>query len=118
MQNRIKRAKWFTKLDLRDGYYRIRIKKKNEWKITFESRLRYYEYLIILFGLTNTSASYQSLINNILWKYLDDFVIAYLNDILIYSKTKEEHIKHVITVLEALEKADVRINGTKNVFHV
>jgi Reverse transcriptase (RNA-dependent DNA polymerase) len=72
----------------------------------------------MLFGLTNASALYQSLINNIFRKYLDDFVIAYLNDILIYSKTKEKHIKHITTVLEALEKADMRINGAKSIFHV
>jgi hypothetical protein len=70
------------------------------------------------FGLINIPVSYQSLINNILRRYLDDFIIAYLNDILIYSKTKEEHIKHVTTVLEALKKADMRINDVKNVFHV
>jgi hypothetical protein len=70
------------------------------------------------FGLINAPASYQSLINNILRKYLNDFVIAYLNDILIYSKTKEEHIKHVTAILEALEKVNVKINNAKNVFHV
>jgi len=118
MQDRIKGAKWFTKLDLRDGYYRIRIKEGDEWKTAFGSRLGHYEYLVMPFGLTNAPASYQSLINNILRKYLDDFVVAYLDDILIYSKTKEEHIKHVTAVLEALEKADVRINGAKSVFHV
>jgi Reverse transcriptase (RNA-dependent DNA polymerase) len=70
------------------------------------------------FELTNTPISYQSFINNIFRKYLDDFVIAYLNDILIYLKTKEEHIKHVTAILEALEKTDIRINGAKSVFHV
>jgi Reverse transcriptase (RNA-dependent DNA polymerase) len=70
------------------------------------------------FGLTNVLILYQSLINNILRKYLDDFMIAYLNDILIYLKTKEKHIKHVTAVLKALEKADVRINDAKSVFHV
>ena len=70
------------------------------------------------FGLTNAPALYQSLINNILRKYLDDFVVAYLNDIFIYLKTKEEHIKHVIIILKALKKADMRINGAKSVFHV
>jgi hypothetical protein len=70
------------------------------------------------FKLTNAPASYQSLINNILRKYLDDFVIAYLNDILIYSKTKEKHIKHVTAILKALEKTDVKINNAKNIFHV
>jgi hypothetical protein len=106
------------KLDLRDGYYRIRIKKGDKWKTAFGSRLGYYEYLIMPFGLINVLTFYQNLINNIFRRYLDDFVVAYLNDILIYSKTKEEHIKHVIAILEILEKADVRINDAKNVFHV
>jgi hypothetical protein len=105
-------------LDLKNGYYRIRIKKGDKWKIAFGFRLGYYEYLIILFGLTNTLALYQSLINNIFRRYLDDFMVAYLNDIFIYSKTKKEYIKHVIIVLKVLEKADVRINGAKSVFHV
>jgi hypothetical protein len=72
----------------------------------------------MLFGLINIPALYQNLINNIFRKYLDDFVIAYLNDILIYSKIKKKHIKHVTAVLEILKKADIRINDAKNVFHV
>jgi hypothetical protein len=70
------------------------------------------------FELINASISYQSLINNIFRRYLDDFVIAYLNDILIYSKTKKEHIKYVIAILKVLKKADVRINKAKSIFHV
>jgi hypothetical protein len=70
------------------------------------------------FELINTPILYQSLINNILRKYLNNFVIAYLNDILIYLKTKEEHIKHVTAVLEILEKANMRINNAKSIFHV
>jgi Reverse transcriptase (RNA-dependent DNA polymerase) len=70
------------------------------------------------FGLINAPALYQSLINNILRKYLDDFVIVYLNDILIYSKIKKKHIKYVIAILKVLEKADIRINSAKSVFHV
>jgi hypothetical protein len=70
------------------------------------------------FELTNASALYQSLINNIFRKYLDDFVVAYLDDILIYSKTKKKHIKHVTTILKALEKADIKINNAKSIFHV
>jgi hypothetical protein len=72
----------------------------------------------MLFGLINILILYQSLINNILRKYLDDFVIAYLNDIFIYSKTKEEHIKHVTAILKVLKKIDVRINGAKSIFYV
>jgi hypothetical protein len=118
MQDRIKGAKWFTKLDLKDGYYRIRIKKRDKWKTAFGSRLRHYEYLVMLFELINALTLYQSLINNILRKYLNDFVIVYLDDILIYSKTKEKHIKYVTAVLKVLEKVNVRINNAKSVFHV
>jgi hypothetical protein len=70
------------------------------------------------FGLTNAPALYQNLINNIFRRYLDDFIVAYLNDILIYSKTKEKYIKYVTVMLEVLEKADIKFNGAKNVFHV
>jgi len=80
--------------------------------------LGHYEYLVIPFGLTNAPISYQNFINNILRKYLDDFMVAYLDDILIYFKTLEKHIKHVIKILEALEKADIKINNEKNIFHV
>jgi hypothetical protein len=118
MQDRIKRVKWFTKLDLKDGYYRIRIKKGDEWKTAFGFRLRYYKYLVMPFRLINTLTLYQSLINNIFRRYLDDFMVVYLNNILIYSKIKEEHIRHVIIILEILEKADIRINDAKNIFHV
>jgi hypothetical protein len=72
----------------------------------------------MLFKLINALILYQSLINNIFRKYLDDFVIAYLDDIFIYSKTKEKHIRHVITILKILEKADMRINDAKSIFHV
>jgi hypothetical protein len=72
----------------------------------------------MLFKLTNALTLYQSLINNIFRRYLDDFVIAYLDDILIYSKTKEKHIKHVIAILKVLEKADVKINSAKSIFYV
>ena len=72
----------------------------------------------MLFKLINIPALYQSLINNILRKYLDDFVIAYLNDIFIYSKIKEEHIKYVTVILKVLKKADIRINNAKSIFHV
>jgi hypothetical protein len=72
----------------------------------------------MLFELINALALYQSLINNIFRKYLDDFVVAYLDDILIYSKMKEKHIKHVTAILKTLKKADMRINNAKSIFHV
>ena len=70
------------------------------------------------FGLTNASAIFQVFVNNVLRRYLDQFVIIYLNDILIYSKTREEHVKHVRKVLQALKEADLRIKSEKSEFHV
>jgi hypothetical protein len=86
-------------LDLPEAYHQVHIKEGEEWKTAFRTGIGHYKYLVIPFSLTNTPASFQSLINNILRKYLGVFTIAYLDDILIYSKNKEEHIKHIRKVL-------------------
>ena len=77
---------------------------RNISKVAFRTRYRYYEFCVLLFGLTNTPATFMTLMNNIFQLYLDKFVIVYLDDILIYSKTKEEHLKHVHIILETLRK--------------
>jgi Reverse transcriptase (RNA-dependent DNA polymerase) len=69
------------------------------------------------FRLINTSATYQALINNILREYLDNFIVTYLDDILIYSKNKKEHTGHIIKVLKTLERTELKINGEKLTFH-
>lgn len=69
------------------------------------------------FGLTNATATFQAYINNVLRKYLDVFVVVYLDDILVYSKTLEEHVQHVRKVLQALKDADLRIKPEKTEFH-
>ncbi len=70
------------------------------------------------FDLTNASATFQAFVNNVLRRYLDQFVIVYLNDILVYSKTKKEHVQHVKKILQTLKKADLRIKSEKSEFHV
>ena len=93
LQSRFHRAKWFTKLDVRDAYALIRIKEGEEWKTAFRTRYGHYEYTVMPFGLTNAPATFQALINDILRQYLDDFVVAFLDDIMIYTKgTLEEYI--------------------------
>lgn len=118
LQNRLQEAQWFTKFDISEVFNRIRIKEEDEWKTAFRIRLEHYEYLIMPFGLINASATFQVFVNNVLRRYLDQFVIIYLNDILIYSKTKKEHVQHVIKILQALKEADLRIKSGKNEFHV
>ena len=70
----------------------IRIKEGEEWKTAFRTRYGYYEYLVMLFGLTNVLTTYQALINNVLRYHLDKTVVAYLDDILVYLEDEEEHV--------------------------
>lgn len=117
MMDRTRGAYWFTKMDLRGAYNLVRMKEGEEWKTAFRTKYGLYEYLVMPFGLTNAPATFQAFINNVLRDYLDDFVVVYLDDILIFSKTLEEHRKHVHAVLEKLEKADLRVSPDKSAFH-
>jgi hypothetical protein len=92
-------SKWFTKIDLRDAYHQIKIKHRDKWKTAFRTQYRHYEYLIIPFRLTNTPTTFQSYIHDALKGLINDFVIVYLDNILIYSQSEEEHIKHIKQVL-------------------
>ena len=100
--DRLSRARVFTSLDLTAAYHRLRIKKGDEWKTAFRTRYGHFEYNVLPFGLTNAPASFQGLINRILAEKLDIFVIVYLDDIVIYSANKEDHVKHVSWVLDRL----------------
>ena len=104
LQMRITGIKIFIKINIREVYYRIRIKLGKEWKTAFRTRFRYYKYIVMLFGLTNVPATIQVLINNILKEYLDRFYIIYLDDILIYSDSIEDYKKYVRLVLKVLQK--------------
>jgi transposase InsO family protein len=117
LQDRIVGAKFFTKLDLLGAYNLIRMKKGEEWKTAFRTRYGHYEYNVMPFGLTNAPATFQAMINNALRPHLDKFVVAYLDDILIYSKTEKEHIEHVTTVLKALAEYQLKVRLEKSVFH-
>jgi hypothetical protein len=115
---RIGKAKVFTKLDIRQAFHQIRINPESEELTTFQTRYGQYKYKVLPFGLTNRPATYQHYINNVLFKYLDDFYTAYLNDILIYSENPEEHEMHVHKVLEKLRLAGLQANIKKCEFSV
>jgi len=99
---KVKGAKYFTKLDLRSAYNLIRIKEGDEYKTAFRTKYGHYEYLVMPFGLKNAPATFQSFINSVLRPYLEKSVILYLDDILIYSEDLEEHHKQVRSVLQTL----------------
>src|SRR3989440_492878 len=118
IQDRFQGAKLFTKLDVRDAYYLVRMKEGEEWKTAFRTRYGHYEYLVMPFGLTNAPATFQSLINATLQEYLDVFVVAYLDDVLIYSAgTLEEHIQDVKKVMKKLQQKDLQLKIEKCEFH-
>ena len=111
-------AKHFTQLDLTNAYHQMRIWEGDEWKIVFRTRYGYFEYQIILFGLSNVPASYQGYINKILLEKLDVFVIVYFDDILIYIKdTGYGHVEAVWWVLGEQQKYDLFANLKKCHFH-
>ena len=102
--DRLHGAKFFTKIDLRQGYHQIRIKKEDVEKTAFRCRYGHYEYLVLPFGLTNAPATFQGLMHAVLMPFLDDFVLVYLDDIMIYSQTWEEHLQQIAKVLDRLRE--------------
>jgi ribonuclease HI len=95
-------AKVFSKIDLRSGYHQIKIKPSDIPKITFSTRYGLYEYLVMSFGLTNAPAYFMYLMNSVFMPELDKFVVVFIDYILIYSKTKEDHANHIRVVLQRL----------------
>jgi hypothetical protein len=97
-------AKIFSKIDLNFGYHQLRIREEDTEKMAFSIRYGHYEYIVMSFGLTNAPVAFMEPMNRMLHEYLVDFIIVFLDDILIYSKSEEEHERHLRLVLEALRK--------------
>jgi hypothetical protein len=97
-------AQVFSKIDLNSGYHQLRIQEEDIEKTTFCTRYGHYEFIVMSFGLTNAPAAFMEALNRMLHEFLDDFVVVFLDDILIYSKTEEEHERHLHLVLSALRK--------------
>ena len=95
-------ACFFLKIDLLSGYWQICIIDGDTSKMVFNTRISKYKFCVLPFGLTNAPATFQMLMNNILQPFLDDFVVVYLDNIFVYSKTEEEHCMHIKKVLQVL----------------
>ena len=106
-------AKYFTKLDLRSGYHQVWIEPSDVPKMAFCTHFGHYEFLVMPFGLTNAPATFMKLMDTVLRPLLGKFVVVFLDDILVYSHSKEEHLNHLSQVFEALREHQLYAKNSK-----
>ncbi|KAA3477300.1 DNA/RNA polymerases superfamily protein [Gossypium australe] len=114
--DQLKGATLFSKIDLRSGYYQLRVKDLNVPKTAFWTRYGHYEFLVMPFSLTNAPTVFMDLMNCIFWPYLDKFVVVFIDDILIYSRDENEHVEHLRTVLQILRDKQLYAKFSKSEF--
>ncbi|KAI5313326.1 hypothetical protein L3X38_042500 [Prunus dulcis] len=109
----LKSAKVFSKIDLRSGYHQLRVREEDVLKTTFRTRYGHYEFLVMPFGLTNAPDAFMDLMNRVFRRYLDRFVIVFIDDILLYSKSQKAHMKHLDVVLKTLRRRQLYAKFSK-----
>jgi len=107
--DRLGGAKYFTKLEIKNAYHNIQIRQGDEWKTTFSTKLGTYEYLVMRFGLCNAPAAFQRWRNEVLMKHINMGCIGYLDDVLIYSDTLQQHRNDVSNILEAIRDSGMKV---------
>jgi hypothetical protein len=113
LRDRVVGSKILTKIDLKAGYNLIQIKPGDEWKTAFHTRYGHYEYLVIIFGLANTPATFQDMMNVILQDLINHGIVVYIDNILIYTEKEEEHVRLTREVLHRLQENNLAIASDK-----
>jgi hypothetical protein len=110
-------AKIFSKIDLKSGYHQVRIKDEDISNTTFRTRYSHYEFTVVSFGLSNAPVVFMCLMNGVFRNYLEKFVIVFLDDLLVYSKSEEEHEQHLRMVLQVLREHQLYAKLSKCSFY-
>jgi hypothetical protein len=111
--NHLKNFFYFTKLDLYSGYHHIRVAEHDAWKTAFKTKHGLFEWLVMSFAICNAPTTFMCVMNDVFKPFLYDFVIVYLHDIIIFSGTWEEHVRHVKQVLDNLQREKLYVKLSK-----
>jgi hypothetical protein len=111
--DKLKNVIYFTKLDLCSGYHQIRVVEQDAWKNSFKTKQGLFEWLVMSFGLCNALTTFMHVMNHVFRPFLDDFVIVYLDDIVIFSGTWDEHVSHLKQVLDTLQREKLYVKLSK-----